>query len=203
MQKVLLFPFILFVVGCTTDVISKKPLAVVDKMNDLGYREVFQQEKGSGMKQGKYQKYASDGVLIEEAFFVSDTLDGARILYYPSGDTLLIETYRMGSFHGVFKAFYESGGLELVGAYVDNAMAGEWRKYYKSGNLMEVVTFADNEENGPFTEYYENGNLKASGNYLNGDREHGLLFLYDEEGVLIRKMDCDQGLCKTIWKTEE
>lgn len=64
---------------------------------------------------------------------------------------------------------------------------------------MEEVMFADNEENGPFTEYHKNGSLKAEGNYLNGDNEHGLLKLYNEEGELVRKMQCDSGICQTTW----
>ena len=81
-------------------------------------------------------------------------------------------------------------------------MTGKWKKYYESGALFEEVTFSDNKENGPFIEYYENGNLKAEGEYLEGDNEHGLLSLYNEKGELERKMECQKGICKTIWKAD-
>lgn len=196
MQHYFLF-FLLFVlVACSKT-------AQVDRLNEQGFRELFRQDKETAQKEGIYQRFGMDGVLLEEATYLHDTLDGTRILFYRSGDTLLTESYRMGVFHGPFIAFYENGVRELTGVYQENVMSGEWRRYYSSGKLMEIVTFANNEENGPFTEYYENGNLKASGNYLDGDKEHGLLLLYDERGTLIRKMNCDRGMCTTIWKTEE
>ena len=52
-------------------------------------------------------------------------------------------------------------------------------------------------------EYFRNGNLKAEGSYLDGDNEHGLLKLYDETGRLIRKMECEQGVCRTFWRAGE
>ncbi|MDP4712339.1 MAG: toxin-antitoxin system YwqK family antitoxin [Saprospiraceae bacterium] len=174
----------------------------VDYTNEQGVREVYFLDKVTQKKTGLYRKYNPDGILEEEAYYVDDTLHGSRVLYQVSGDTLIIESYRSGDFHGTFKAFYDNGALQLQGEYVDNVMWGVWEKYYKSGQLMEEVTFSGNEENGPFTEYHENGNLKAKGNYLNGDREHGVLYLYDEAGVLTRKMDCNEGICKTIWQLE-
>lgn len=175
---------------------------LVDRTNEQGVREFYFFDKVTQKKTGLYRKYNPDGILQEEAYYVDDTLDGSRVLYQVSGDTLIIESYRSGDFHGTFKSFYDNGALQLQGEYVDNVMWGIWKKYYKSGQLMEEVTFSDNEENGPFVEYHENGNLRARGSYRNGDREHGLLYLYDETGVLTRKMDCNEGICKTIWQLE-
>jgi antitoxin component YwqK of YwqJK toxin-antitoxin module len=73
---------------------------------------------------------------------------------------------------------------------------------------METVTLVDNEENGPFEEFYENGNKKAVGSYkgfdtdMNRPREHGELLMYDESGTLIKKMNCDMGICRTKWTLE-
>ena len=50
-----------------------------------------------------------------------------------------------------------------------------------------------------FTEFYENGNKKAEGSYKEGAKEDGLLLIYDTTGVLIRKMECADGICHTIW----
>ena len=44
---------------------------------------------------------------------------------------------------------------------------------------------------------------KAAGNYLAGDNEHGELKLFDENGELIKKMNCNNGLCQTSWTKEE
>ena len=81
-------------------------------------------------------------------------------------------------------------------------MTGKWKGYYDNGALKEEVIFVNNQENGPFIEYYPNGKLKAEGTYLEGDYEQGELKLYNESGELIRRMNCEKGVCKTVWKAE-
>ena len=39
--------------------------------------------------------------------------------------------------------------------------------------------------------------------YLDGDNEHGELKLFDEQGVLTKKMNCDKGICRTSWTLAE
>lgn len=185
------------------DVFANAPgLETVQQVDTFGYREQYQRRLADGVREGRYLRFNADGQRVEEAFYRNDTLHGPRIFYFPGGDTLSIEQYRMGLFEGEFRQYYENGQLQLSGMYRLNEMSGEWRQYYDSGELKEVVTFQDNAENGPFVEYFRNGNLKAEGNYLNGDHEHGLLKLYDETGRLVRKMDCDKGKCRTVWRAE-
>ena len=201
-SKFLPVGLLMFLVACDAGSGAGSGMELIDQTNVEGYREVYYRNKSNAWKNGLYRRYDPGGRLEEEAFYTEDILDGKRILYQDSGDTLVVESYRRGEFHEWLQSFYDNGVLQLSGEYVDNVMSGVWRKYYRSGKLMETVTFSDNEENGPFTEYYENGNVKAVGNYLNGDKEHGLLMLYDEKGVLTRKMDCNEGICKTIWKED-
>lgn len=161
--------------------------------------EEYRRSKKDFAKNGTYLAFYPDGSKLEEARYVRDTLDGIRKRYFPSGSIQIEEPYRMGSFDGIFKSYYENSQLELEGAYVNNVMSGIWKRYYKNGQLLEEVRFENNEENGPFTEYHENGKLKAKGTYLNGDNEHGLLEIFDENGEPERKMECETGVCKTIW----
>lgn len=185
-------------------VYAKAPgLEEVRQTAKFGYRELFQRRIADGALEGRYQKFNQEGKRVEEAYYMRDTLNGPRVLYYPQGDTLSVEMYRMGRFEGAYRAYYENGQLQLSGMYVNNEMSGAWRKYYDTGELMEVVTMKANLENGPFVEYFRNGKLKAEGSYLDGPYEHELLKLYNEEGELVRKMNCDKGVCHTIWKREE
>lgn len=179
---------------------SGDSLEFVSNQDIAGFVEQFYRSKSDNAKQGLYRKLTSGGVLLEEASYVNDTIHGIRIQYYEKGDTQIIETFDMGTFNGPFKAYYENGNLELLGHYDNNVMKGKWYKYYESGELEEIVTFDHNAENGPFVEFYRNGNKKAEGNYVNGENEDGLLLLYDETGTLVKKMDCDKGICKTIWR---
>lgn len=123
-------------------------------------------------------------------------------MYNEKGDTQIVENYKEGAFEGVYKAFHENGKVKLAGQYVNNEMTGTWKGFYENGALKEEVQFKDNAENGPFVEYYENSKLKAEGAYLDGDYEHGELKLYNENGELTRRMQCDKGICKTVWQAE-
>lgn len=187
---------LLLATGC------KSKVEQVENVDSYGYTERYQRSKDDFARQGLYQKFDEQGRLMEEATYENDTLSGLRVLYFEKGDTQIVETYRQGIFDGPYRSYYESGQLNLSGQYEANEMTGDWDRYYKNGQLMERVRFKDNAENGPFIEYHENGNLKAEGAYLNGDNEHGLLKLYDEQGELKRKMNCEQGICRTIWKRE-
>lgn len=189
--------------SCLTLVACNPKVEKVEHVDDYGHKEVFQRDKEHFGKEGLYERFNENGVKVEEAVYKNDTLDGYRILYYENGDTQVVENYIEGRFEGDFKAYYESGGIEMEGQYVYNEMDGSWKRYYKNGQLMEDVTFRENAENGPFIEYHENGALKAEGTYINGDGEHGLLKLYDENGELMRTMNCDHGVCRTMWSKEK
>lgn len=169
--------------------------------DNYGYTERYERRKSDFARHGLYEKLTADGKKLEEAHYTNDTLDGLRILYYETGDTQVVETHRMGIFAGPFRAFYENGQLEIEGQYEANVMHGPWKRYYQSGELMEVVNFAENAENGPFVEYYKNGNKKAEGTYRNGE-EQGLLKKFSLAGEHIRSMNCEDGVCRTIWKAD-
>lgn len=161
--------------------------------------EKYTRKKTDFAKQGTYISYYESGKKFEEANYKNNVLDGQRTMFYENGKPQIIENYKDGEFEGLYQSFYENGQLQLEGKYVNNAMNGEWKGYYKDGQLKEIVQFKDNEENGPFVEYHKNGKIKTEGQYLNGDNENGLLKIYDEQGVLVKKMDCKLGKCKTIW----
>ena len=189
---ILMFVAIAWIFGCS------QKTELVETVDEFGNTVKYSRNKKDYAKEGKYLIINPDGITVEEAYYVNDSLDGARIVFFDSGDTSIIEHHKMGKFEGTYKAFYENGQIEIEGNYVNNIMSGPWTRYYESGQVMEVVNFENNEENGAFVEYYKNGNLKAEGAYLNGDNEHGELKIYNEAGKLIRRMDCQKGICKTI-----
>ena len=166
---------------------------------DYGMPVRYTIDSETGRKQGLYEKFEADGVLYENAFYDSDTLHGTRTLFFPNGSPEIVEHYEHGTMQGLYTTYYEGGGKDIEGKYDNGVMTGVWKRHYPSGQVMETVMFADNAENGPFTEFHENGNLKAEGQYLGGNREQGLLKLYDQNGDLYKKMDCDDGICRTTW----
>jgi antitoxin component YwqK of YwqJK toxin-antitoxin module len=137
-----------------------------------------------------------------EIYTLKDTvLHGERILFYPkSKDTAIIESHQNGKFNGYYKSFFPKNKIKLSGQYVDDKMTGSWYKFDENGALVEKVTFWENEENGPFKEFYPSGQVRVSGNYKNGNKEDGPLYFYAENGKLIKKMYCSDGICRTQWK---
>ncbi|MEM1320209.1 MAG: toxin-antitoxin system YwqK family antitoxin [Bacteroidota bacterium] len=194
------FP-ILFLALCLAA--CKGELETVESEDADGNLIRFTRNTENYARQGVFTRLSPDGQKLEEAHYNNDTLDGQRTIFYPSGKAEIIENYSKGQFAGTFQTFYESGQLQLEGKYSSGAMNGEWRGYYESGQLKEIVRFQDNEENGPFKEFYSNGQPKAEGSYLNGDNEHGELLLYDENGELTKKMNCNHGICRTTWTKDE
>lgn len=179
------------------------PVEKVEVADDYGNQEIYTRRKANYAKEGLYTRKSPVGNVIEEAFYLNDTLDGRRVLYYEQGDTQQVEHYQSGLYVGPYREYYPSGQLRQEGQYENNQMAGSWKQYYENGQLKEIVHFENNQENGAFVEYYENGALKAEGQYQNGAYEQGELKLYDETGKLIKIMDCEQGVCRTRWDAEE
>ncbi|MEO1517919.1 MAG: toxin-antitoxin system YwqK family antitoxin [Bacteroidota bacterium] len=181
---------------------SCSSLETVEMTEEFGERVVYTRSKKNFAKQGKLKRYDQNGKLLEQAQYENDSLHGQRLLYYDNGQAEIEESYERGNFHGPYKVYFEDGTLKQEGQYVVGSMEGEWKSYYASQQLKEVVTFTDNNENGPFKEFYANGQLKAEGSYLGGDLEHGPLKLYDEQGQLVKTMDCNKGVCRTTWTKE-
>lgn len=165
------------------------------------FTEQFTLRKKDQVKHGPYKKYTLDGALVEEGEYANGQIQGER-KKYAQGQLVSIETMQNGVFHGPYQSFYPDGKPNSVGTYENDMMVGVWKRYFPNGQLLEEVTFVNNLENGPFREFYDNGNLKAEGQYKNGDQEDGELRLYNEQGVLIRIMNCVEGVCRTTWQLE-
>ena len=183
-----------FLAGCKND------FKTVTEKNEFGQNLSYQIHKETGLKEGAYSLRDSAGVLLEEANYEHDTLQGERKLYSEQGVLETIENYKEGSFEGLYQLFYPNGQVKFAAEYRDGTLMGEAKSYYDNGQLEEIVEFKDNVENGPFIEYHSNGSLKAKGSYYSGNHsEHGPLELYDENGDIIKKMNCEKGVCRTSW----
>ncbi len=199
--------FILLIIGLVS---CSNNTEMVESKNDSGnILERYSRKVDNYDRHGIYQRFYANGTIEEEAYYQNDTLEGQRILFYETGDTLIIEHYQKGIFHGDYYSFHSNGAIESKGQYLNGVMGEAWEYFYDNAQLKERVFFVDNEENGPFVEYYKNGNIKAKGTYkttsknIDGNKEHGLLELYDENGELERKMNCDLGVCRTSWSRED
>ena len=188
------FMLILFVVGCKND------FKTITEQNEFGQKIIYKVHIETELKEGVYTLRDSVGVLLEEANYMQGALHGERKIYSNQGELETIENYRNDTFEGPYQLLFPDGQLKFDAAYSNGVLVGEAKGYYENGQLKEVVQFKDNVENGPFIEYHPNGNLKATGSYYSGNHsEHGPLELFDENGDLIKKMNCEKGVCRTSW----
>jgi len=155
-----------------------------------------------GRRNGEFKRFFGSDTLAEVSNYVHGLLQGERTIYNTKGAREIVEHYVNDTLQGPYQVFYENGDVKIEGEYFDGVMKGVWKRYYPGGKPLEEVTYDENLENGPFTEYYENGNLKAKGQYQDGDFEQDSLYLYNESGILIRKMFCEHGVCNTCWLAE-
>lgn len=182
----------------------KNNLETVTEKNEFGYEVTYQKNRETGEREGPYTVTNAEGLLMETSNYKGDTLHGERRLYSQTGELETLENYENGVFQGIYQSFYKNEQVKFEANYSDGILAGETKVYYEDGQLKEVVFFKNNEENGPFTEYHPNGKIKAKGSYFGGvNSEHGPLELYDENGDLIKKMNCEKGVCRTSWTKED
>ncbi len=170
-----------------------------EETDALGFRLEYKVDPETKLKEGALRQFDPQGKLTMEENYLEGKLEGARKIYTPEGVLIVEEHYNAGEFDGDYITYDSTGTISGKGQYLEGAMNRAWYQFYPNGNVKEVVTFVDNNENGPFREWYENGKPKASGEYLNGDKEHGILHLYAETGQLERVMNCDMGACMTFW----
>jgi antitoxin component YwqK of YwqJK toxin-antitoxin module len=189
---------LVFQAFCTQDHIE-----TIEAKNERGQLERWQRRKDNKVKEGLFQRFSPEGVLLEEAHYLADSLDGDRKHFSATGILESIEHYQNNKIHGRFQAFYPEGTVKIEQDFVQGALTGFSIRYYHNGKIQEKVLLKDNVENGTFTEYHENGNLKTEGTYTpneDGDGvEDGELKEYDESGQLIRIADCKNGKCLTRW----
>ncbi len=161
------------------------------------------QHKGDSVMHGIYEAYYPSGELFERAQYKNGILHGEKKFFFPNGEIQSIEHHENGQYHGSYMLFDSTGQVLQEAKYERDKTVGVLKNYYPNGQLRESVHFEAGIENGPFKEYHPNGALKAEGTYRDGDFEHGLLKLYDEQGILKRKMNCENGVCRTIWKRDD
>ncbi len=178
-------------------------LSVIENKNEAGLLvERFSIDPKTKLKEGLHNTFFTEnGGKCEESHYKAGILRGEQIFYYENGQVKERRNFdENGSFTGVFKSYHDNGHLKSEGQYENGAMDGKWKFFFKSGNIKEIIFYKNNVENGPFIEYHENGKIAAEGTYLN-ELENGVLKIYDDKGTLTMQKQCENGICRTTWKS--
>ena len=196
MKKILLFSLIIVLFGSCSNV------DVVENKDEAGRLvERYTVSKKTKLKEGLHEAFFLTGSKSEESTYKNGILRGEQIFYYENGQIQEVRNFDIdGSFSGAYKSYHETGKLKSEGQYTNGSMNGKWKFFFRTGNIKEIVHFRDNVENGPFLEYFENGKISAEGTYVN-ELEHGVLKKYNDKGELTTQMQCENGVCHTVWKS--
>ncbi len=194
---------ILWVIVCIIFFESCSNVEVVENKDEAGrLTERYTVDKKTKLKEGLHESFFTGGSKSEESNYKNGVLKGSQIFYYQNGQ--IQETRNFddnGSFSGAYKSYHENGNMKSEGQYENGAMNGKWKFFFKTGSIKEIVFFRNNVENGPFVEYHENGKLRYEGTYQN-EKEEGALKVYDDKGELEKQMECENGVCRTVWKSD-
>lgn len=171
---------------------------------DSTIKVVCQIDKQTKARHGAYKEYDNTTqVLLVESTYEQNKIVGTETYYTSDGNIYRVLTYKDGIHHGPFKYYYPNGQIKQSGTFVNGQIEGVLRGFYLDGTLREEVTHQEGVTQGPFKEYNENGTIKVEGSFTSKgeeeDLDHGLIKMYDENGVLNTKMVCKDGTCCTIW----
>lgn len=88
-----------------------------------------------GSKDGRWEKYDQNFVLLDKTRWYRGFPAESRIAYYDSAHTKLKEVMPMeyGQINGTYFAFHENGRLAVEGKYDHGVKIGRWTEYYANG----------------------------------------------------------------------
>lgn len=105
-------------------------------------------EKGSyaeGKKQGTWERYNEQGLLVDSATFEAGRLKGISKKWFASGkvsDSLNFD----GAGNGFQASFYENGTVQASGGVTaDTAKTGRWNYYHSNGAVMATEDYEAGE----------------------------------------------------------
>jgi hypothetical protein len=105
------------------------------------YRKIVNQmvvEEGNfymGAKDGRWETYDSEGILLTKIYFDRGFPSGSNISYFDAAKLKIKEVipFVYGKSTGQYLLFYPSGNLALEGKLDEGVRIGRWREFYEFG----------------------------------------------------------------------
>jgi len=105
------------------------------------YRKIVNQmvaEEGNfymGAKDGRWESYDSEGILLTKIYFDRGFPTGSNISYFDAAKLKIKEVipFVYGKSTGQYLLFYSSGNLALEGKLDEGVRIGRWREFYEFG----------------------------------------------------------------------
>ncbi len=89
-----------------------------------------------GAKDGRWETYDADGILISKLYFDKGFPAGSEISYFDAGKKKIKEVipYIYGKMTGQYLLFHPSGNLAMEGKLDEQVRIGRWREFYEFGS---------------------------------------------------------------------
>lgn len=142
----------------------------------------------------KALKYAEDGTISEQGYFLNNLPEGTWLFYEHTGKEFpkRIATYHRGAFQGPYLELTENGAITLQAHYENNELHGPWGSY-KFSRPLKTAHYKHGLLDGVYREYTEgNGKLQKEIHYKDG-KEHGIYRFYNEEGAVTLEYTYENG----------
>ena len=120
------------------------------------------------IKHGRISRWNKEGVLIYEANFRDNELDGLEEIFNEEGNLISSIDWKMGVKDGSEIQYYDNGGEKLIIPYKAGFKEGLEKSYYKSGRIRRVITYRSGKKNGAANYFKKDGALKKSLIYKKG-----------------------------------
>ncbi|UKM65408.1 tetratricopeptide repeat protein [Flavobacteriaceae bacterium GSB9] len=141
----------------------------------------------TGGKEGYWEFFSKNGVLIEKGNYSKNKATGEYILYHNNGKVESISNYVNDSLSGYYSNYFKNGQLKRQGWYKNNLGHGEWQSYYIDGTL-QVINFYHKDKLHGVQEFYSvDGKLEHTSKYRYGELLEETYF--DIQGNLINTVN--------------
>lgn len=191
---------------CTGDQLSKmKPDEIKGLTKDGVWEEWVQKERTSsekkekysvldkkglykdGKKEGTWQYFYEDGILLKETEFKNDEKNGLEKKYTKTKEVIEESNYVNNLLEGPHYKKTREGRKEVEGQYSQDKKTGEWKEYYTDkamNGLKTVSNYREDKKHGKEIRYYDDGKtLLAEGNYENNLESGPWKFYYDTGSI--------------------
>ncbi len=119
-----------------------------------------------GAKDGRWETYDTDFILLDKVSYDKGFLEDAEISYYDDAQKKIKEVipYLYGKKTGDYYLFHEGGTLAVEGQYDNGVKIGRWVEYYETGNrrkreIQHPKDCYDDTETIILREYSEEGKM--------------------------------------------
>ena len=126
-------------------------------------------EYSAGDSVGRWQElYLNGGMKYEKSYTDRGKLKGRSILWMPSGDTLVFDTYNgrgeLDGRHALFRR--ENGEIREEGDYRNGKRHGIWRRWHRNGQMEYQREYYQGRAVGTWTEFGVDGQLVSRREFL-------------------------------------